>query len=169
MKNAAFGKTMENARKHRNVKLVATERRKGYLVTKPNYYTKKYFTENLLVIEMRKTQILMNKPVYLGLSVLDLSKTVMYDFWYDYVKTKYGENIKLCYMDIDYFTVHVKTYGIYKDIAKDVETRFDTSNFELDRPLSKRKKKKVVRLMKDELGGKIMKKFVGIRAKHIAI
>ena len=67
MKNAAFGKTMENARKHRNVKLVATERRKGYLVTKPNYYTKKYFTENLLATEMRKTQILMNKPVYLGL------------------------------------------------------------------------------------------------------
>ena len=75
---------------------------------------------------MRKTKILMNKPVYLGLSILDLSKTVMYEFWYDYVKPKYGENAKLCYMDTDSFIVHVKTDDIYKDIAEDVETRFDT-------------------------------------------
>ena len=79
---------------------------------------------------MRKTQILMNKPVYLGLSILDLSKTVIYEFWYDYVKPKYGENAKLCYMDTDSFIVHVKTDDIYKDIAEDVETRFDTSNYE---------------------------------------
>ena len=79
---------------------------------------------------MRKTQILKNKPVYLGLSILDLSKTVMCEFWYDYVKPKYGENAKLCYMDTDSFIVHVKTDDIYKDIAEDVETRFDTSNYE---------------------------------------
>ena len=75
---------------------------------------------------MRKTQILMNKPVYLGLSILDLNKTVMYEFWYDYVKPKYGENAKLCYMDTDSFIVHVKADDTYKDIAEDVETRFDT-------------------------------------------
>ena len=86
---------------------------------------------------MRKTQTLMNKPVYLGLSILDLSKTVMYEFWYDYVKPKYGENAKLCYMDTDSFIVHVKTDDIYKDIAEDVETRFDASNFGLDRSLPK--------------------------------
>ena len=86
---------------------------------------------------MRKTQILMNKPVYLGLLILDLSKTVMYEFWYDYVKPKYGENAKLCYMDTDSFIVHVKTDDIYKDIAEDVETRFDASNFGLDRSLPK--------------------------------
>ena len=74
---------------------------------------------------MRKTQILMNKPVYLGLSILDLSKTLMYEFWYDYVKPKYGENAKLCYMDTDSFIVHLKTEDIYKDISEDVETRFD--------------------------------------------
>ena len=74
---------------------------------------------------MRKTQILTNKPVYLGLSILDLSKTLMYEFWYDYVKPKYGENAKLCYMDTDSFIVHVKTEDIYKDISEDVETRFD--------------------------------------------
>ena len=109
MNNAVFGKTMENVKKHRNIKLIKTDRRRHYLVSEPNYHTTKFFTENLLAIEMRKTQILMNKPVYLGLSILDLSKTVMYEFWYDYVKPKYGENAKLCYMDTDSFIVHVKT------------------------------------------------------------
>ena len=114
---------------------------------------------------MRKTQILMNKPVYLDSSILDLSKTVMYEFWYDYVKPKYGKNAKLCYMVADSFIVHVKTDVIYKDFAEDVETRFDTSNFEIDRPLPKRKKKKVIGLIKDELGGQIVKEFVGLKAK----
>ena len=153
MNNAVFGKTMENVRKHRNIKLVTIERRINYLVAEPNYHTTKFFTENLLAIEMRKTQILMNKPVYLVLSILDLSKTVTYEFWYEYVKPKYGENAKLCYMDTDSFIVHVKTDDIYKDIAVDVETKFDTSNFEIDRPLPKGKNKKVIGLMKDELGG----------------
>ena len=89
MNNAVFGKTMENVRKHR---LVTTTRRRNYLVSEPIYNTTKLFTENLLAIETRKTQILKNKPVYLGLSILDLSKTVMYRFCYDYVKQKYGEN-----------------------------------------------------------------------------
>ena len=78
-------KTMKNVRKHRNIKLVTTEKRRNYLVSEQNYHTTKFSTENLLAIEMRKTQILMNKPVYLGLSILDLSKTVMYEFWYYYV------------------------------------------------------------------------------------
>ena len=81
----------------------------------------------------------------------------MYEFWYDYVKPKYGEKVKLCYMDTDSFIVYIKTDDIYKDIAEDVETRFDTSNYELDRPLPKGKNKKVIGLMKDELGGQIMK------------
>ena len=152
MNDAAFGKTMEKVRKHRNIKLVTTERRRNYLVKEPNYHTTKFFTENLLAIAMRKTQILMNRPVYLGLLILDLSKTLMYEFWYDYVKPKYG------FMDTDSFIVHVKTDGIYKDIPEDVETRFDTSNFELERPLPKEKNKKVIGLMKDEL-----------EQKHIAI
>ena len=97
----------------------------------------------------------MNKPVYLGLTVLDLSKTVMYEFWYDYLKPKHGENSKLCYTDTDSFIVYVKTNNIYKDIAEDVEKRFDTSNFEIDRPLPKGTNKKVIGLMKDELGGQM--------------
>ena len=80
----------------------------NYLVSEPNYHTTKFFTENLLAIEMRKTQVVMNKPVYLGLSISDLIKTVMYEFWHDYVKRKYGKNVKLCYMDTDSFIVHVK-------------------------------------------------------------
>ena len=109
---------------------------------------------------MRKTQILMNKIVYVGLSIFDVTKTVMYEFWYNYVKSKYGENAKLCYIDIKSFIVHVKTDYIYKDVAEDVETRFDTSDFELYRPLPK-----VIGLMKVELGGKIMKEFVRFRTK----
>ena len=107
----------------------------------------------------------MNKPVYLRLSILELSKIVMYRFWYDYVKPKYDEKAKLCYMDTDRFIVYVKTDDIYKDIAEDVETRFGTSNYELDWQLPKEKKKKVIGLMKDDLGGKITTKFVGLKAK----
>ena len=114
---------------------------------------------------MKKNQILINKPVYLGLLILDLSKTAMYEFWYDYLKPKYGENVKLCYMDTDSFIVHVKTDDIYKDIAEDVEKRFGTSNYEIDKPLPKGKNEKVIGLMKNELGGQIMKEFAGLREK----
>ena len=165
MNNAVFGKTMENVRNYRDIKLVTTERRRDYLVSEPNYHTTKFFTEYLSAIEIKKVQLLMNKPVYLGLSILELSKILMYEFWYDYVKPKYGEKAKLSYMDMDSLIVYIKTDDIYKDIAEDVETKFDTSNCELDRPLPKGKNKKVIGLMKDELGGKIMTKFVGLRAK----
>ena len=114
---------------------------------------------------MKKTQITMNKPVYLGVSILDLSKTVMYEFWYNYLKPKYGKRANLCYMDTGSFIVHVKTDYIYKDIAEDIKIRFNTSNFEIDRPLLKGKNKKVTGLLKAELGPQIIKKFVGLRAK----
>ena len=96
---------MENLRKHRDIKLVTTERRRNYLVSEPNFYTTKFFTENLLAIETKKTEILMNKPVCLGLSILELSKISMYEFWYDYIKPKYDKKVKLCYMDTDSFIV----------------------------------------------------------------
>ena len=118
MNSAVFGKTMENVKKHRNVKLVTTERRRSYLVSEPNYHTTKFFSEDLLATEMRKTQLLMNEHIYLDLSILGLSKTVIFEFWYDYVKVKYGENAKLCYMDTGSFFVHVKPGDIYKDIGE---------------------------------------------------
>ena len=133
MNNVVFGKTIENMRNYRNTKLVIKERRRSYLVSQPNYQTIKFFTENFLAIEMRKTQMLINKPVYLCLSILDLSKTKMYKFWHDYEKPKYGKNATLFRMDTDSFIVRVKADNIYKDIAEDVEARFDTSNFEINR------------------------------------
>ena len=153
MYDGFFRKTIENMRKHRDIKLVTTERRMSYLVSEPNFHTVKFFTEKLLGIEMRKTGILTNKPVYLGFSKLELSNILISEFWYDYVKPKYVEKAKLCYMDRSSFIVYIKTDDIFKDIAEDGETRFDTLNFELecnstDRPLSKERNKNVIRLMK---------------------
>ena len=121
MNNVTFGETMENVRIHGDIKLVTTEKRRNYLVSEPNYHTTKRFTENLSATEMKETKILMNKSVYLGLSILSLSKTVIYHFQYDYLKQKYVENVKFCYMDTDSFIVHVKTDYIYKGITKDVD------------------------------------------------
>ena len=138
MNNPVFGRTMENVRKYRGIKLVTTEERRNYLVSEPNYHTTKFFVENLLAIEMKKTDVLMNKPVYLGHSILELSKIVTYEFQYDYVKPKYVKKVKLCYMDMDSFFVYIKADDVYKDIVEDLETRFDTSNYELDRLLPKK-------------------------------
>ena len=96
MNNAVFGKTIENVRKHKHIEFVTTERRTNYSLSEPNYRTTKFFTENLLAIEMKKSEMLMNKPVYLGFSILVLSKILMYEFWYDYIKPKYDEKAKLC-------------------------------------------------------------------------
>ena len=124
-----------------------------------------YISEDLSIIEMNKTKVKMNKPVYLGLSILEISKILMYEFWYVYIKPKYGNNVKLCYMDTDSFIMNIKTEDFYKDIANDVEKRFDTSTYEVNRPLSIGKNKKVIGLMKDELGGKIITEFVTLRPK----
>ena len=144
---------------------MTTDKSRNQIVSELNYHTTKWFRENLLSIEMKKTKVKMNKPVYLGLLILKISKTLMYEFWYDYKKPKYGDNVKLCYMDTDSFIMHVRTEDLYKDIANDNEKRFDTSNYECDRPLPTGKNKKVLGLMKDELGGKIMTEFVALRPK----
>ena len=108
----------------------------------------------------------MNKPIYLGLSILEISKTLIYEFWYDYMKPKYANNVKLCYMDMeDSFIINIKTNDFYKDISNEVEHRFDTSNYEVNRPLPTGKNKKIIGLMKDELGGKIITEFVTLRPK----
>ena len=172
MNNSVFGKTMENVRNHRDIKLVTTEEKRSKLVSEPNYHTTKHFSENLLVIEMKKTKAKMNKPVYLGMSILDISKTLMYEFWYGYIKPKYGNREKLCYMDIDSFVIHIETKGFYKDIANDIERWFDTSNYDENktgkRPLPIGMNKKVIGLSKDKLGGKIMAEFCALRAKTYA-
>ena len=98
-----------------------TEKRRNQLASEPNYHATKYFSENLLLIEMKKTKVKMNKPVYLDVSILDISKTFMYDFWYDYVKPKYQDKAKLCYMDTDSLIIYIKTEDFYEDIVDDVE------------------------------------------------
>ena len=163
--NAVFGKTMENVRKHRDIKLIKTDHKRNKLVSEPNYHTVKLISENSSIIEMKKVKVKMKKPIYLGLSILEISKTIMYEFWYDYVKKKYGDMVKLCYMDTDSLIMNIKTKAFYKDIAQDVEERFDTSNYDVDRPLPKGKNKKVIGLMKDELGGGIITEFVALRPK----
>ena len=101
-----------------------------------------YISEDLPIIEMNKTRVKMNKPIYLGLSILDISKILMYEFWFDYMEPKHGNDVKLCYMDTDSFIMSIKTNDFYKDIANDVEKRFHTSNYEVDRPLPTGKNKK---------------------------
>ena len=130
MNNSVFGKTMENIRKHRDIKLVTTDKKRSKLVSEPNYHTINLISEDLSIIEIKKTKVKMNKPIYLGLSILEISKILMYEFWNDYMKPKYNGNVKLCYMDTDSFIMNIKTNDFYKDISGDVENRFDISNYE---------------------------------------
>ena len=134
-------------------------------MSEPNYHTMKLIDNNLAIIEMRRVKVKMNKPIYLGLSILDISKITMYEFWYDYVKSKFEDKARLCYMDTDSFVVNIKTKDFYKDIAENVNERFDTSNYIYDRPLPTGFNKKVIGLMKDELGGDIITEFVALRPK----
>ena len=166
MNNSVFGKTMENIRKHRNIKLVTTEEKYLRTVMKPNFKSGVLFGENLMGCEMGKIKVVMNKLVYLGQTILDLSKIVMYEFHYNYMVPKYSlEKLKLCYKDTDSLVYHIKTEDFYADIVYDVQARFDTSCYIPDRPLPVGLNKKVIGLMKDELGGKIMTEFVALRPK----
>ena len=154
MNNSVFGKTMENIRNHRDIKLVNNKEKYLKTVMKPNFKSGTLLAPDLMGCEMGKIKVVMNKPVYLGQAILDLSK-IMYEFHYDYMIPKYGNRIKLCYMDTDSYVYDIKTEDFYKDIAEDVEARFDTSAYSNNRPLPIGKNKKVIGLMKDELGGEI--------------
>ena len=145
MNNSFFGKAMEDIGKNRDIKLVTTDKRRNQLVSEPNYHTAKWFSECLLATEMNKIKVKINMPVYLGLSLFKTSKKIMHEFWYDYAKPKY--------------------HDVYEDIANDVEKRFDTSNYEVNIPLSTGKIKNVIEPMKDELGEKIMTEFAALRPK----
>ena len=166
MNNSVFGKTMENIRKHRNIGLVTTEEKYLHTVMKPNFKSGVLFGENLMGCEMGKIKLAMNKPIYLFQAILDLSKIVMYEFHYDYMVPKYAlEKLKLCYMDTDSLVYDIKTEDFYEDIMDDVPARFDTSGYCPNRPLLVGLNEKVIGLMKDELGGKIMIEFVALRPK----
>ena len=170
MNNSVFGKTMENIRKHRNITLVNNEDEYLKNVMKSNFKSGTLLGSDLMGCEMGKAKVVMSKPVYLGQAILDLSKMVMYEFHYDFMIPKYSQNcdkLKLCYMDTDSFIYSIETEDFYKDIANEVESRFDTSRYLNDgsRPLPVGKNKKVIGLLKDELGGEIMKEFISFRPK----
>ena len=138
------------------------------MISEPIYHTIKYFSEDLLATEMKKMKVKMNKPIYSAMSILDISKTLMYDFWYDYIKPKNQDNAKLCYIDILTSLLFILKLKIFMKILQIMlKKRFDTSNCDddVDRPLPKGMNKKVIGLMKDELRGKIMTEFVALRQK----
>ena len=165
--NSIYGKTVQNDRKHRDIKLVTAEYKRNKVASEPNYHSTKCISKHLSVMEMKKIEVKINKPIYLGQAVLDLSKTLMFEFWYDCLKPMYGDKIRLCYTDTDSFIMHIKTDDFYKDISADVDKWFDTFNFNKNnnRPLEIGKNKKVLGKFKDELGGKIMTKLCAPRGK----
>ena len=167
MNNSVFGKTMENIRNRVNVKLVNNEEKARKLIAKPNYKSSKIFSENLISVHMKKTSLVMNKPVYLGACILDLSKPIMYDFHYNYIKPMYGDKAKLLFTDTDSLMYEIETENFYKDISGDVKDRFDTSDYPDNHPsgIPTGVNKKVLGMFKDEAMGKSIKEFVGLRAK----
>ncbi|VDI48620.1 Hypothetical predicted protein [Mytilus galloprovincialis] len=170
MNNSVFGKTMENIRKHVDVRLVTTEKQALKLVAKPNFDRRVVFTENLAAVHMKKTKLKFNKPIYLGACILDISKLLMYDFHYGFVRKMYGDKARLLFTDTDSLAYEIQTDDFYKDISPHVEAKFDTSNYPIEHPstIPTGKNKKVLGMFKDECGGKIMTDFVGLRAKLYA-
>ena len=170
MNNSVFGKTLENIRNHKDMKLVTSEQKYQKHVKKPNFKDGHPFSKHLFAAEMGKTELKMNKPVYLGQTILDLSKTLMYELHYSYMRPKYGSKVKLCCMDTDSFVYEIESEDFYRDIAKDVKKMFDTSGYSKDdnSPLPIGENKKVIGLMKDELGGKIIKEIFTLRTKMYA-
>ena len=167
MNNSVFGKTMENIRNRVDVKLVNNKKQAEKLSAKPNYKHCNIFSENLVAIHMKMTNLDFDKPVYLGMCILDLSKTLMYDFHYNYIKKKYGDKAKLLLTDTDSLMYEIQTEDFYKDISGDVKDRFDTSNYPFDHPsgIISGFNKKVLGMFKDEANGDIIDEFVGLRAK----
>ena len=170
MNDTVFGKTTENVRNYRDIKLVTTNKQTNKFASEQNYHTTKYISEDLMIMEMKKTEVKINKPIYLGQVILDISKTLMYEFWYDCINPKYKDKTRLCYMDTDSFIIHIKTEDFYEDIADDDEKLFDTSNYDKNdkRPLLIGIKRKVIDKFIDELQGQIMIEFVALRIKTYA-
>lgn len=163
---------MENIRSRPDIKIVNKwGGRKGarMLISSPNFKRCRIFDENLAAIELQKSSILMNKPIAVGMSILDISKITMYSFLYDYLKPKYGDNVHLTYTDTDSFILFVETLDFYQDMRDNIE-KFDTSDYPWPNDYNiERKNKKVPGLFKDELNGKVMVEFIGLRAKCYAV
>ena len=167
MNNSVFGKTIENIRKRQNIFLIDKLKKAKRLVNKPNFERATIFDKNLIAIHMKKTEIYFNKPVYVGQAILDLSKMLMFDFHYNYIKDKYKEKAELVFTDTDSLLYHIFTDDFYKDISCDVVDRFDTSDYPSIHPsgIPRGVNKKVIGAFKDEVAGKQITHFVGLRPK----
>ncbi|CAH3147210.1 unnamed protein product, partial [Porites lobata] len=167
MNNSVFGKTIENIRKRQNIKLVDNRKTALKLSKKPNFERATIFDKNLIAVHMKKTEIYFNKPVYVGQAILDLSKTLMFDFHYKYIQPKYGKKAELLFTDTDSLMYQIQTEDFYKDITADVESKFDTSDYPKDHPsgIPTGLNKKVIGMFKDEVAGKQITHFIGLRPK----
>ena len=164
LNNSIFGKTMENVRGRTNMELVHKEKRLKRITAKPNFNRVYIFNEDLVAAHCLSTKITLNKPIYVGFAILDLSKTLMYDFHYGYIKQKYGSNAQLCFTDTDSLLYDIKTQDIYRDMAEDAD-KFDTSDYPPDHFLHSITNKKVIGKMKDETASLPIKEFIGLRSK----
>ena len=167
MNNSVLGKTIENIRKRQNIFLVDNRKTALKLSKKPNFERATIFDKNLIAAHMKKTEIYFNKPVYVGQAILDLSKTLMYDFHYNYIKPKYGKKAELLFTDTDSLMYQIQTEDFYKDISADIKTKFDTSDYPKDHPsgILTGENKKVIGMFKDEVAGKQISHFIGLRPK----
>ena len=167
MNNSVFGKTIENIRKRQNIFLVDNRKTALNLSKRPNFERVTIFDKNLIAAHMKKTEIYFNKPVYVGQAILDLSKTLMYDFHYNYIKPKYGKKAELLFTDTDSLMYQIQTEDFYKDISADIKTKFDTSDYPKDHPsgILTGENKKVIGMFKDEVAGKQITHFIGLRPK----
>ncbi len=166
MNNCIYGKTMENIRNRQVINLVTNESQAAKLINKPNYKKRTIFSENLVAVHMGKTELVFNKPIYVGMAIVDQSKNLMYDFHYNYIKSKYGNKAQLLFTDTDSLMYEIETDDFYKDIENDIDSKFDTSDYPEDhKGVKKRVNKKVIGMMKDEMMGIEITEFVGLRAK----
>ena len=167
MNNSVFGKTIENIRKRQNVILVDDREKASKLINRPNFDRATIFDKNLIAVHMKKTEVYFNKPIYVGQAILDLSKTLMFDFHYDYIREKYNDAAELLFTDTDSLLYLIHTDGFYKDISKDIETKFDTSDYPENHPsgILTRVNKKAIGMFKDEVAGRQITHFVGLRQK----
>ena len=164
MNNSVFGKTMENIRKRVDVRLVTSKEKLLKLASKPTYVSSKIFNENLVAVHKIKETLTMNRPAHIGMCILDLSKTLMYDFHYNYIKHKYGDKAKLLFTDTDSLTNEIETKDAYKDFFKD-KSKFDNSDYPENSPYFNKTNKKVIGKFKDEAAGVPIIEFVGLRSK----
>ena len=167
MNNSVFGKTIENIRKRQNIELVDDRKKALKLSSRPNFDRCTIFDRNLIAIHMKKTEVYFNKPVYVGQAILDLSKTLMFDFHYRYIKEKYHNKAELLFTDTDSLMYYIKTKDFYKDISPDILTKFDTADYDPNHKsgIPTGINKKVIGMFKDEVAGKQITHFVGLRPK----